>query len=95
MGFLRPDAHNILVFAPEEAGGMGFEHAWSVAAAAFCDEVDRVLAGKDGEPSRAAWESLVAITAHRLGYEPTEAARTPLGNRNRGRGCLRARTFTC
>ena len=78
MGFLRQDAHNALVFTPKEAGGMGFERAWSVAAAAFCDEIERVLAGKEGEPSRASWETLVAITAHRLGFESTEAARTPL-----------------
>ena len=70
--------HVLQVIAPEKAGGMGFEPAACTAGAALCDEVARGLAGRDGEPARLALESLIALTCHRLGYEPSAACPTPL-----------------
>ena len=38
----------------------------------------RALAGRDGEPARLAAGSLIALTCHRLGYEPSARCPTPL-----------------
>ena len=65
-------------YAPVKAGGLGLEPAACTAAAALCDELSRALAGRDGEPARLAIESQIALTCHRLGFEPTEACPTPL-----------------
>ena len=77
-GHRSGSGHVLQVIAPEKAGGMGIEPAVCTAAAALCDEVARGLAGRDGEPARLALESLIALTCHRLGYEPSEACPTPL-----------------
>eukprot|EP00966_Prymnesium_polylepis_P135200 3125009-Prymnesium_polylepis.1 len=52
MGHRRMNNHLLLAFAPQAAGGLGFESAYSVARAALCDEINRSLAGHDGEPAR-------------------------------------------
>ena len=77
-GHRSGSGHVLQVIAPEKAGGKGIEPAWCTAAAALCDEVARGLAGRDGEPARLALESLVALTCHRLGYEPSRTCPTPL-----------------
>ena len=46
---------------------MGMEHAYTYAAAALIDQVDRALSAVEGEPARVAVESSLAHTLRRLG----------------------------
>ena len=46
---------------------MGMEHAYTYAAAALIDQVDRALSAVEGEPARVAVEGSLAHTLRRLG----------------------------
>ena len=55
------------IYDVKERGGMGMEHAYTYAAAALIDQVDRALSAVEGEPARVAVESSLAHTLRRLG----------------------------
>ena len=52
-------------------GHLGHAHAYSYAAAALCDQIDRALCGREGEPARLAVEDEIASTCARLGCRET------------------------
>ena len=54
------------IYDAKERGGMGMEHAYTYAAAALIDQVDRALSAVEGEPARVAVESSLAHTLRRL-----------------------------
>ena len=68
---------------------MGMEHAYTYAAAALIDQVDRALSAVEGEPARVAVESSLAHTLRRLGCEvitrPLDGVEAELGL---GKGAL-------
>ena len=63
-----PGVPRLKIYQKESAGGMGaHEHAYSYAAAALCDQIDRALCGGKGQPDRLAVEEALAKTCMRLG----------------------------
>ena len=62
-----PGVPKLQVYASYEMGGLEHMHAYMVAAAALCDQIDRALCGGEGEPARAATEAHIAATCFRLG----------------------------
>ena len=63
----EPRTGRILMFSPYHAGGLQHEHLYQYAAAAFVDEIDWVLSGDAGAPSRQALASHIALSCWRLG----------------------------
>jgi hypothetical protein len=55
------------LYEAQEQGGMGHTHAYSMAAAALFDQIDRALSANEGEPHRHAVEAQIAETCWRLG----------------------------
>jgi len=50
-----------------DKGGLNHEHTYAAAAAAYVDQIDRILCGGEGEPARNLLEASIARTAWRLG----------------------------
>ena len=64
---LCPCEPGVQLYAREEDGGLGHDHAYQVAAAAFISQIDRALRGGEGEPHRVAVEEEIKRTCERLG----------------------------
>jgi len=62
------------IYDLKERGGMGMEHAYTYAAAALIDQVDRALSAVEGEPARVAVDSSLAHTLRRLGCRSDKPA---------------------
>ena len=54
---------------------MGMEHAYTYAAAALIDQVDRALSAVEGEPARAAVEQPNAHSTSRVCWRPRSSSR--------------------
>ena len=64
---ISPAAPRLPIFAPCEAGGLGHEHTYQIAASAFVDQVDRMLSSSAGAPARDVAAGHIAAGCWRLG----------------------------